>query len=1067
MSRQGSFGRALFAIALASAGIFHLAAQVDTGTISGIVTDSSGAVIPKARVTITQQETDQRIAITANESGFYSAPGLRTGHYSIEVSQQGFQAQKKTGVQVNVQDRLEVNFTLSVGAATSEVTVEAAAPLLESETSSLGQVIQQQTINDLPLNGRMFIQLAVLGAGALPSTRTAERDNFIANGARAVQNSYLLDGIDNKNKILGFDSGSAQVVQPVIDAIDEFKVQTSTFSAEFGQAAGGVVNVTMKSGTNHIHGDLFEFLRNNHLDARAFFQAAGSKPTFIQNQFGATLGLPIIKDKTFFFGSWQSSRAGTAAPQVASVPLASEHQGVFPSTVKDPSAGGSPFPNNTIPLSRWDPVAGPLFALYPVPTAAGNANNFFYSPLEVVNSDSYTIKVDHHFSGSDSMFGRLSQGWLYDVVPTTLPAPGNTNGAANLTQRQVVLSETHLFSGTKVNELRLGFTYTLENLTLDSPRQFEQFGIKGVSPDPYLTGLPTISPTGFTQLGTPTTLGAAPLPAPGGGNRPLEKSGKTWQLLDNFTWIHNRHTMKFGVDTARVTQFGHTLNSARPNFTFNGTYTGNAIGDLLLGDVYSTSVSAVQLITILQYVYSGYAQDDWKISRKITLNYGLRYEVPTPFVEAHNRQSNFVLDSGPCYFQIVLATQAGMCNAGIGGALVRTDTNNFAPRLGVAIQATDKLVVRSGFGIFYGRDENIGLANRLVANPPYIPSASFTGTSTLPAFPLQNGIPAGALNANVGPSTTVYYFPFNYATPYVEQWNINLERQFRGNFVAQIGYTGSEAHKLYILDNLNQALPGPSSIPVNSRRPYQGVGTISEYGPLANSHYDALIAKLERRFSKGISVLSSFTYGHSIDGGGNQNDQMDPAPQNAHNLSAQKGSSNFDVKNRFVTSGVWAEQFGTGAGVLNHLIRDWQFSGIFSTQGGQPFTPILSTDPSNSGSTTTHPNRIADGNLPSGQRSISDWFNLSAFTVPNCVCYGNSGRGILRGPGLINLDFSVVRNFQIKERFRVQFRAESFNLANHPNFGLPNYTIGAAGAGAISTVQGTQRENQLALKLYF
>ncbi len=1056
-----------FKVALASASVFSLMAQVDTGTISGIVTDSSNAVIPKAQVIITQQETDQHLRLAANDSGFYSAPGLRTGHYSIQVSHQGFQAQKKTGIQVNVQDRLQVNFTLAVGAAASEVTVEATAPLLESETSSLGQVVQQQTINDLPLNGRLFIQLATLGAGALPSTRTAERDNFISNGARAVQNSYLLDGIDNKNKILGFDSNSSQVIQPVIDAIDEFKVQTSTFSAEFGQAAGGVVNVTMKSGTNQIHGDLFEFLRNDHLDARAFFLASGSKPTFIQNQFGATLGVPIIKDKTFFFGSWQSSRGGSAAPQVASVPLASEHQGVFPSTVKDPTAGGTPFPNNTIPMSRWDPVAAGLFALYPLPTGAGSANNFQYDPIEVVNSDSYNIKIDHHLGVSDSMFGRISQGWLYDNVPTLLPAPGNTNGAANLTQRQVVFSETHLFSGTKVNEFRLGFTYTLENLTLDAPREFEQYGIKGVSPDPYLTGLPTITPTGFTQLGTPTTLGSAPLPAAGGGNRPLEKSGKTWELIDNFSWIHNQHTFKFGFDSSRVTQFGHTLNSARPNFTFNGTYSGNAVGDLLLGDVYSTSVSAVQLITIVQYVYSGYAQDDWKLSRKITVNYGLRYELPLPFSEAHDRQSNFVLDSGPCYFQLVLATQASSCNAGIGSALVRPDTNNFAPRLGVAIQAMDKLVVRSGFGIFYGRDENLGLANRLVANPPFVPSGSYTGTSTVPAFQLQNGIPAGALNSTIGPSTTVYYFPFNYTTPYVEQWNINIERQLPHNFVAQVGYTGSEAHKLYVIDNLNQAIPGPSSIPVNSRRPYQGIGTIDEYGPEVNSHYDALIAKLERRFTKGLSLLSSFTYGHSIDGGGNQNDQFDPAPQNAHDLAAQKGNSNFDVTNRFVTSGVWAEQFGTGPGILNHLIREWQFSGIFSAQGGQPFTPILSTDPSNSGSTTTHPNRIADGNLPSGQRTISDWFNLAAFTVPNCICYGNSGRSILRGPGTVDLDFSVVRNFMIRERFRLQFRAESFNLANHPNFGLPAYTIGAAGAGTITTVQGTQRQNQLALKLYF
>jgi hypothetical protein len=1066
MSYQGSSHKVLLRLALAVAGIVPALAQVDTGTINGIVTDASSAIVPGAQVTVMQRETDQRITLTTNQSGFYSAPGLRTGLYDVEVSHQGFQAQKKTGIQVNVQDRLELNFTLAVGAAASEVTVEAAAPLLESETSSLGQVIQQQTINELPLNGRLFIQLATLGSGALPSTRTNERDNFIANGARAVQNSYLLDGIDNKNRIMGFDTNSAQIIQPVIDAIDEFKVQTSTFSAEFGQAAGGVVNVTMKSGTNSVHGDVFEFLRNSKLDALPFFQeAGGATPTFIQNQFGATVGGPIIKDKLFFFGSWQSSRAGNAAPQIASVPVASEHQGIFPSKVNDPSTG-APFPNNTIPLSRWDPVAAGLFALYPLPTTTGVANNYFSNPKEIVNSDDYSVKFDYHLGASDSMFARVSQGWGQNILPTLLPAPANTQGYTNLTQRQVVASDNHIFSGTKVNEFRLGFVYTEEAQGVDGPRLFDQYGIKGTVNDPFITGLPTISPTGLSQLGTPTTLGTLPVPASGSGNRPILKSGKIWQLLDNFSWIHDRHTIKFGLDFSRVTLFGHTTNSARPNFTFNGTYTGSGLGDFLLGDVYSTSTSALQLITIIQYIYNGYVQDDWKISNKVTLNVGLRYELPMPFTEAQNKQSNFVLDAGPCYFQIVLVSQAGSCNAGIGAALVRPDTNNFAPRVGLAIQATPKLVIRTGFGMFYGRDENLGLASRLVSNPPFIPSASFTGTSTVPAFQLQNGIPAGSLSAVVGPNTTVYSFPFNFTTPYVEQWNINLEQQLPGNFVAQIGYTGSEAHKLFILYNINQAYPGPSSISVNARRPYQGVGTIDFYGPEDNSKYDALIAKMERRFTKGFSLLSSYTFGHSIDGGGNEHDTSDVTPQDARDLAAQKGSSNFDIRNRFVTSGVWAEQYGLGPGFLNHLIRDWQFSGIFSAQGGQPFTPTLSTDPSNTG-TTAHPNRIADGNLPSDQRSASHWFDTTAFTVPTCACFGNSGRDILRGPGFVDLDFSVVRNFMIREHIRLQFRAESFNMLNHPNLGLPNYTIGNPAVGTITSTINPERQNQLALKLYF
>jgi hypothetical protein len=684
MIRSLSLQSALFAISLAVA-----LAQVDTGTISGIVSDSSGAMVPGAAVVVTQQETNVRMTLTTNDAGFYSAPSLRPGHYDVSVSKSGFQGQRKTGLELRVQDRLELNFALAVGGASTEITVAAAAPLLESETSSLGQVMQEKTITDLPLNGRSFIQLATLTAGTLLSTRTNERDNFISNGARAVQNSYLLDGIDNKNRVLGFDKNSAQIIQPVIDGIEEFKVQTATFSAEFGQAAGGVVNVTMKSGTNSFHGNVFEFLRNSKLDATPYFQPAGGHAQFIQNQFGATFGGPIIHDKTFFFGSWQSSREGNAAPQIATVPIPSERQGVFPSRVNDPTTGAA-FPNNTIPLNRWDPVAAGLFALYPLPNQAGTVNNYSYNPKEVVNADTYNLKLDHHFGSKDYLFGRISQGWGHNILPTLLPDPANQQGFTDLIQRQVVFSESHTVAANKVNEVRLGYVYTLETQDVTGPRLFDQFGIKGALDAPDIKGLPTFNLTGFSQLGTPTTLGSTPIPASGSGNRPVLKSGKVWQLLDNFSWTHGRHAIKFGVDISRVTEFAKATNSARPGLTFNGTYTGSGLADFLLGYTFSANTSQQQLLTIQQYVYDGYAQDDWKVSRKLTINLGLRYELPTPFFEARDRQSNFVLDAGPCYLQLVTVAQRGQCNADLGRYMTRLDKNNFAPRVGLAYQATDR-----------------------------------------------------------------------------------------------------------------------------------------------------------------------------------------------------------------------------------------------------------------------------------------------------------------------------------------------------------------------------------------
>lgn len=1034
-------------------------AQVDSGAISGVVSDSSGAVIPGAKVQLTQESTNVEQDLVTNASGFYSAPALHPGTYSITVAIQGFRAEKRTGVVLRVQDRLEVNFQLQIGQAETEVMVTAASPLLESETSSLGQVVEEKTITDLPLNGRNFIQLAILGAGTVPALRSADRDSFISNGARSVQNSYLLDGIDNKNRIMGFDKSSAQIVQPVIDAIQEFKVQTSTFSAEFGQAAGGVVNVTMRSGTNGLHGNLFEFLRNSDLDATPYFQPAGGKPIFIQNQFGATLGGPVIKDRTFFFGAWQSSREVNAAPQVASVPTPAMRQGIFPGKINDPTTK-NPYPNNTIPASQWDPVAAKLLALYPQPNLPGSVRNFFYNPKERVSSDNYSLRVDHRIGSKDSIFGRISQGWGENSLPNTLPAPANQQGVVDLTSRQAMISETHTITNSMVNEFRLGQVYSLNNQDVLAARLFEQYGIQGTLDTPRIKGLPLFNITGFSSLGT-TGPGATPIAASGSGNFPSIKSGKVWQLLDNVSWVHGRHTVKFGVDLERVTMYIYATNSARPTITFNGQYTGNALGDFLLGYINNTGTSQQQNDTIQQRVYDGYIQDDWKATSKLTLNIGLRYELPTPFVEEYDRQSNFVLDVGPCYLQIVTVKDSGPC--GVGRALVRTDYNNLAPRLGLAYQAAAKTVVRAGFGVFYGRDEDLGIQRRLPNNPPFITSATFVGDQTSPAFLLRDGFPANALDQASG-STDVNNFPFNFPIPYVIQWNLNVEREVGGNFVAQLGYTGSEAHKLPGVLAENQPYPGTGN--VNARRPYKGLGNIQSYNPYINSKYDALIAKLERRLSKGVTVLASYTYAHSMDGGGNQNDANDPGPQDVRNLKLQEGDSNFDIRHRFALSGLYALPFGKSKGVLPSLVRDWQLSGIFSAQTGQPFTVTSSTDPTGT-STTARPNRLRDGSLPPSQRGPLHWFDTTAFAAPGCPCFGNSGRNILRGPGFVNVDLGVARDFSFRERWRFQFRAEAFNLFNHPNFGLPNMAVGNPQAGIISTVINPERQIQIAMKLYF
>jgi len=1063
-----------------------LLAQVDTGAISGVVSDASGAVVPGAKVTITGVDTGLQTALVTNAAGFYAAPALRPGLYRVSAAASGFRAETRTGIELRVQERLELDFRLEVGATATEVTITSAAPLLESETSSVGQVIPERTINDLPLNGRTFIQLATLVAGALPSNRTAERDNFVANGARPIQNSYLLDGVENKNRILGFDRSSAQIIQPVPGSIQEFKVQLSTFSAEFGQAAGGVVNVTMKSGANDLHGSLFEFFRNSKLDALPYFQpAGGGRPAFLQNQFGATLGGPIRKNRAFYFGSWQSSREVNAAPQIGSVPEPALRGGNFgaarifdPATTRPNPAGSGfvrdPFPGSAVAANRWDTVATRLAALFPPANLPGVVRNYFYNPKERVNSDQFNIRVDHRFRDRDSIFGRVSWGGSRNTLPTTLPEPANDFSVAEPTAQSLAISETHTLSSSMINEFRFGFVRTRLQQQISAPRRFDEFGIKGAVNDPFIRGLPQFAVQGWSSLGT-TGPGTLPIETTGSSNLPIDKIGRVAQFIDNMTWIHNRHEVKFGADVQQVNMYGYATNAARPTFNFNGVYTqnpqaragtGHAYADFLLGQSNNATVATPTVNEIRQHIVQGYLQDDWKVTTRLTLNAGLRYELAWPFYDLDDKYTNFILDSGPLYGTFLEARNAAQ--AGRGRALAGTDFNNFAPRIGLAFQAARRTVVRSAFGVFYGRDENIGVGRRLTNNPPHFIQRQFISDQVTPNIVLASGFPADALDPKLVVNPVANSFPNDSPLPYVLQWNLNVQQELPGQLLFQIGYTGSGAHKLYFPLNVNTPPPGAGNI--DARRPIRGVAGVFLYAPLFNSSYHALLGKVERRFSKGFSVLASYTWGHSIDGGASNNDQADPGPQDPRNLKIHRGNSNFDIRHRFVLSGVWELPFGRGraylAGnpVLGALAGGWQLSGITSAQTGLPQSATLNFDPTNSG-VTARPHRIRDGALPSGQRDPARWFDLEAFVPPPALVYGTSGRNILRAPGRVNSDVGVARRFALTEGARLEFRGEFFNLFNTPQFGLPGMVIGTPQAGIIPNVVTPERQIQLALRL--
>jgi Carboxypeptidase regulatory-like domain len=1079
--------RKLFKSFVLLASFFALSAyaQVDTGIISGTVKDAAGSVIVGATVTITNPSSGTSATAKTNQDGYYTVVDLRPGTYNVDTAAPGFQAITKTGIDLRLQDRLAINFDLQIGQATTSIQVQASAPALETETSSLGQVVESNQIQTLPLNGRNYIQLAILGAGTTPSQRSNERNSFVANGQREIQNSYVLDGIDNKNKIVGFDSSDAESVEPNVDALQEFKVQTATFSAEFGQSAGGVVNATIRSGTDHIHGTVFEYLRNSWLDASPYFQPAlTAKPQFIQNQYGATVGGPIIKNRTFLFFAWQSSRINDASPQLGVVPTASQLQGNFATTIYDPSTTvanpngtgyvRTPFPGNHIPAADFDPVAAKLIALFPAPNLKG-ANNFFSNQKETVNNDQYILRLDHRFSDKDTMFARYITNFTTNILPAVLPPPASSPSHVWPEAHSFAASESHVFSPTLLNEARIGYQETREKQSIIGPRLFDQYGIIGAPDLPQITGLPTFAITGLTTIGTtgPGTLQTA---ATGSGNLPIDKQGRTIQANDNLTWQHSKHVLKFGFDFQQVTLYAKSTLSGRPAFTFSGVYTqnpqsragtGSPLADFLLGYTNTASVSTISLSESRQHIWQGYVQDDWKATSKLTINAGLRYELPLPFYETANHYANIILEPGPLYGTLLDASQAAQ--HGYRRSFVDPNYRNFAPRLGFAWQVSPATVVRSAGGLFYARDENVPVADRPTNNPPYYILSSYTSDQIDPSIVLATGFPANAINPASVKTPSVNSYLKHSPTPYVEQWTLNLQHDFGFGFVGQLTYVGSETHKLYYPNQIDQPTPGPGA--VQARRPFPLYSALHEYAPLVDANYHSLQGQVERRFTNGFSLLAAYTWGHAIDDGPSQVDTV-VGPQNAYDFAAERGNSAFDVRNRLVVSSLYELPFGKGKPFLsssrvgNAIAGGWLLTGIFSAQSGLSFTPVESVDGSNTG-TTQHPNRVGNGNLSGGQRTVGHWFDTTAFPTPAQYTFGNSGRNILTGPGFHNIDLGVSRTISLVENTSLELRAEAFNLFNTPQFGLPNATLGQATTGVISSVTNPQRQLQLAAKIHF
>jgi hypothetical protein len=1081
------FRGAVLTAALLCFQAFLATAQVNTASIRGTVTDSSGAVVSNASITVNNDATGTKSSTLSNAQGIYSFPVLNVGTYTVSAELQGFKAAVRQGIELEVNQTARIDLVLEVGTITEQVVVREPVPLVEAETSSLGTVVSQRDVVDLPLNKRNFSQLVTLVPGAsFGATGTIgggdrpddprPRSSFFVNGTRDSSNTYLIDGIDNYDRI-----HTTVAIKPSIDAVQEFKVQTSLYSAEFGRNAGGVVNVSVKSGSNQFRGSAYEFLRNQVLDARDFFAPITQpKPHYILNQFGGTLGGPAVRDKTFFFVSYEGFRERKGQTLTSTLPTAAMRNGDFSGlgTIYDPSTttpSGSSFTrtaflNNLIPLNRMDTPATRLIALYPQPTSAGLSNNFVWSPVREQDTDQVDTRMDQQIGNRGTLFGRYSFGDTNTITPAFIPGKGqgggNFSGPNKLRAQGLALGYTHTLSPTLVSETRAGFTRIGSHVFpfFFGEKIADEVGIPSANQDNFSSGLTTISVSGFRGLGNSSF-------------QPIFKVMNTYQVTENIHLTHGRHILKFGTQFIRP-QANH-FQSANPAglFGFNANFTnnplspagtGNAVATFLLG--YPTSTSRTAQVSpnyIRQLENASYVQDDWKILPRLTLNLGLRYELVTAPVSANDHMTNFDFQKG----KVILA--------GINGASrtagVKTDKNNWAPRFGFAYSVTPKTVVRGGYGVFYD------------AVPPFAelrPFPYLISYSVVPsAFAVQNRMSDGFPSADfdiaknaANPFGAVNAVPFNNPLGYVQQFNLNVQRSLARDLGLTVAYVGTLGRKLrWVYD---EDIPVPGSGAVQQRRPYYNVvpnvTSLLVNHAEASSTYHSLQVGLDKRLSGGLAFQASYTFSHWIDnavseaGYGSQG----PNPQDLNNRAAERGNDPADIRHRLVYSWIYELPLGSGKrwaheGVwLPRIVGGWQVNGITTLQSGLPFTVALATPVTNTG-TGNRADRSAEGSLPRDQRTLGRFFDTSAFKTPASFQYGNSGRDILRGPGTVNFDFSLFRSIRFTEARSLQFRSEFFNLFNTPQFDLPNGTLGASAYGTVSALVNSMRQMQFSLKLLF
>ena len=1119
-----------------------LFAQRDLATLVGTITDQSGSAVPNAKVTIEETDTGLKYEVTGANSGEYARPALKPGVYTITVEAAGFKKAVRKNIILTTGDRIGANIQLQLGEVTTSVEVGTDAPLLQTETTTLGTNVSSKQVSELPLGGqRNAVYFARLSPGVVPAepgARDSAGGGFSANGVRSNgQNNFLLNGVDNNVNVIDFLNQTAYVIGPSPDAIGEMKIATNGYGAEYGRGAGGVVNVTIKSGTNRLHGSVYEYLQNDKLNANRWENNANGikRGPFKQNQWGGTVGGPIVKNRTFWFADYQETQIrsfggsvpGLGTSSTFTVPTALMKLGDFSqagSPIFDPATQTtvngvqtrSPFPNNQIPAARFDPASQKILALFPNPNRAVAAgfpqDNYFVTTSGQQTVRQGDLRMDHKISEKDSIFGSLS--WSNNDQFNGQPLPGALDGtyfasnAGTSYGRNAMLSYTRVWSPAVISETRGAFTRLITTRTQADPStdQFKAFGIGGFNPSTSLNGgLPSTSVSRYSGFGASDWL-------------PSKEYSNVLDFIQNLSITKSAHSYKFGAEYRQIKFPFFQVPSPHGNWSFDRldtaqvgqqTVTGDGLASFLLGRVNNAQISTGNDISSQKTAWAFYAQDDWKFNSKLTINYGMRYEIFSPIDERFGHQSNFDLNTLTLYIPKGKDQNAALppnfatafpnvkvSRGEVNSKLIDTDYTNFGPRIGLAYAHNPKTVIRVGYGIFYGGEENQGgYPNRGEAVPfnatvqlnrsnNFTPNQFFAGSEKQ----VSSGFP---INVFTLPAPVSFRsIATNFRNPLVSKWNFAIQREIGKGNGLEVAYVGNHsAHQVQNPDP-NAAFNSASSLalPTDQRRPYPNIGGIAQTASFGYGNYAGMTAKWEKRFTDGLQYTASYTFGHALATSGTTlSGSAGLGSKDPRNYSAAYSSASWDIRHNFVGNFIYDLPVGKGKkyangmnGAANALLGGWQVNGILSLRTGAPFT--LGTNDCIGAYGNCTPDLVIGQDpkaAPSGGRSAAQWFNTAAVvkparSAPNAATgevigsYGTLGLQSNNLPGQHVFDLSLFKGFRITERISTQFRSEAFNLMNSVQLGGPNRTQGDPNFGRITSSQGgTERKVQFSLRLIF